>query len=119
MVTAAMACAQRASRSEPVPHVPLVPHASVIAQVFVLDWYVNRWLDTLSSVWRDASSGAHVHSVSRSLATRSSPRELAVIASGVLLTDDTDWEEIRELVIESYRVLAPKAHRTARLERVP
>jgi hypothetical protein len=27
---------------------------------------------------------------------------------GVLLTDDTDWEEIRELVIESYRVLAPK-----------
>jgi hypothetical protein len=27
---------------------------------------------------------------------------------GVLLTDDTDWEEIRELVVESYRVLAPK-----------
>ena len=27
---------------------------------------------------------------------------------GVLLTDDTDWEEIRELVSESYRVLAPK-----------
>jgi hypothetical protein len=27
---------------------------------------------------------------------------------GVLLTEDTDWEEIRELVIESYRVLAPK-----------
>jgi hypothetical protein len=27
---------------------------------------------------------------------------------GVLLNDDTDWEEIRELVIESYRVLAPK-----------
>jgi hypothetical protein len=27
---------------------------------------------------------------------------------GVMLTDDTDWEEIRELVIESYRVLAPK-----------
>jgi hypothetical protein len=27
---------------------------------------------------------------------------------GVLLTDDTDWGEIRELVIESYRVLAPK-----------
>jgi hypothetical protein len=26
----------------------------------------------------------------------------------VLLTDDTDWEEIRELVIESYRALAPK-----------
>jgi hypothetical protein len=25
-----------------------------------------------------------------------------------LLTDDTDWEEIRELVTESYRVLAPK-----------
>ena len=27
---------------------------------------------------------------------------------GVLLSDDTDWEEIRELVIESYRILAPK-----------
>ena len=27
---------------------------------------------------------------------------------GVLLTDDADWEEIRELVIESYRILAPK-----------
>ena len=27
---------------------------------------------------------------------------------GVLLTDDTDWDEIRELVTESYRVVAPK-----------
>jgi hypothetical protein len=27
---------------------------------------------------------------------------------GVLLTKETDWEEIRELVTESYRVLAPK-----------
>ena len=27
---------------------------------------------------------------------------------GVQLTDDTDWEEIRELVTESYRRLAPK-----------
>jgi Ser/Thr protein kinase RdoA (MazF antagonist) len=27
---------------------------------------------------------------------------------GVLLTDDTDWQEIRELVTESYRILAPK-----------
>ena len=26
----------------------------------------------------------------------------------VLLTNDTDWEEIRELVTESYRLLAPK-----------
>ena len=26
----------------------------------------------------------------------------------VLLTDDTDWEEIRELVTDSYRILAPK-----------
>jgi hypothetical protein len=26
----------------------------------------------------------------------------------VVLTDDTDWVEIRELVIESYRILAPK-----------
>lgn len=27
---------------------------------------------------------------------------------GVRLTDDTDWDEIRELVTESYRLLAPK-----------
>ena len=27
---------------------------------------------------------------------------------GVLLTNDTNWEEIRELVTESYRILAPK-----------
>jgi YjbR len=27
---------------------------------------------------------------------------------GVVLTGDTDWEEVRELVIESYRILAPK-----------
>jgi len=27
---------------------------------------------------------------------------------GLRLTDDTDWEEIRELVTESYRRLAPK-----------
>jgi hypothetical protein len=26
----------------------------------------------------------------------------------VILTGDTDWEEIRELVTESYRILAPK-----------
>jgi hypothetical protein len=26
----------------------------------------------------------------------------------VVLADDTDWEEIRELVMESYRILAPK-----------
>ena len=26
----------------------------------------------------------------------------------VVLTGDTDWDEIRELVIESYRILAPK-----------
>ena len=26
----------------------------------------------------------------------------------VVLTDDTNWEEIRELVTESYRILAPK-----------
>ena len=29
----------------------------------------------------------------------------------VLLTGDTDWEEIRELVTESYRILAPKTVR--------
>jgi len=34
---------------------------------------------------------------------------------GVRLSDDTDWEEIRELVTESYRVLAPKKL-TARLD---
>jgi hypothetical protein len=28
--------------------------------------------------------------------------------TGVLLTAETDWEEIRELVTESYRILAPK-----------
>jgi hypothetical protein len=27
---------------------------------------------------------------------------------GLLLTDATDWEEIRELVTDSYRILAPK-----------
>jgi hypothetical protein len=27
---------------------------------------------------------------------------------GVLLAEDPDWEEVRELIIESYRVLAPK-----------
>jgi hypothetical protein len=27
---------------------------------------------------------------------------------GVLLDGDTDWDEIRELVTESYRILAPK-----------
>jgi hypothetical protein len=27
---------------------------------------------------------------------------------GVLLSEGTDWEEVRELVTESYRVLAPK-----------
>jgi hypothetical protein len=27
---------------------------------------------------------------------------------GVRLTDDTDWEQMRELVTESYRLLAPK-----------
>ncbi|CAA9270310.1 MAG: hypothetical protein AVDCRST_MAG50-3323 [uncultured Acidimicrobiales bacterium] len=36
-------------------------------------------------------------------ASRSGPDRL-----GVLLTDDTDWDEIRELVTESYRILAPK-----------
>ena len=35
---------------------------------------------------------------------------------GVLLTNDTDWQEIRELVTDSYRILAPKKL-TAPLER--
>ena len=34
---------------------------------------------------------------------------------GVRLTDQTDWEQIRELVTDSYRVLAPKKL-TARLD---
>jgi hypothetical protein len=34
---------------------------------------------------------------------------------GVRLTDETDWEEVRELVTESYRRLAPKKL-TARLD---
>jgi hypothetical protein len=33
----------------------------------------------------------------------------------ILLTDDTDWDEIRELVTESQRILAPKKL-TARLD---
>ena len=32
---------------------------------------------------------------------------------GVLLSDDTDWDEIRELVNESYRILAPKKLRSS------
>jgi predicted DNA-binding protein (MmcQ/YjbR family) len=36
-------------------------------------------------------------------ASRASRDRIAVV-----LTDDTDWEEIRELVTESYRILAPK-----------
>jgi hypothetical protein len=32
----------------------------------------------------------------------------------VVLADDTDWEEIGELVTESYRILAEEAHRAAR-----
>jgi hypothetical protein len=36
------------------------------------------------------------------------PRRAGHDRIGVWLADDTDWEEIRELVAESYRVLAPK-----------
>ena len=36
------------------------------------------------------------------------PRRAGHDRIGVWLTDDTDWEEIRELVTASYRVLAPK-----------
>ncbi len=36
------------------------------------------------------------------------PRRTGRDRIGVFLADDTDWEEIRELVTESYRVLAPK-----------
>jgi hypothetical protein len=37
---------------------------------------------------------------------------------GVWITADTDWEEVRELVIESYRRLTPKKL-TARLDEQP
>jgi hypothetical protein len=36
------------------------------------------------------------------------PRRAGRDRIGVFLADDTDWEEIRELDTESYRVLAPK-----------
>jgi hypothetical protein len=36
------------------------------------------------------------------------PRRARPDRVGVWLTSDTDWEEVQELVIESYRVLAPK-----------
>ena len=36
------------------------------------------------------------------------PVPLLVLRAGVLLTDDTDWDEIRELMTGSYRILAPK-----------
>jgi predicted DNA-binding protein (MmcQ/YjbR family) len=36
------------------------------------------------------------------------PRRTKRDRIGVLLTKETDWEEIRELVTESYRILAPK-----------
>jgi hypothetical protein len=36
------------------------------------------------------------------------PRRAGRDRIGVWLTQHTDWEEIRELVTESYRVLAPK-----------
>ena len=43
------------------------------------------------------------------------PRRARHDRIGVWLSDGTDWEEVRELVIESYRLLAPKKL-TARLE---
>jgi hypothetical protein len=43
------------------------------------------------------------------------PREARHDRIGVWLTGDTDWEEVRELVTESYRALAPKKL-TERLE---
>jgi hypothetical protein len=36
------------------------------------------------------------------------PRRSAADRIGVWLTDDPDWEELRAILIESYRVLAPK-----------
>jgi hypothetical protein len=43
-------------------------------------------------------AGGHPFSASRT------GRDRVVVA----VTDGTDWEEIRELAIESYRILAPK-----------
>ena len=42
------------------------------------------------------------------LATRSTASAPAMTASLSVLTDDTDREEIRELMTESYRILAPR-----------
>lgn len=36
------------------------------------------------------------------------PRRARSDRLGVWVTDDTDWKEIREIVTESYRILAPK-----------
>jgi hypothetical protein len=36
------------------------------------------------------------------------PRRAGRDRIGVWLTDHTDWEEIREIVTQSYRILAPK-----------
>lgn len=36
------------------------------------------------------------------------PRRARPDRIGIWLADDTDWEEVREVVTESYRLLAPK-----------
>jgi hypothetical protein len=70
-------------------------------------------------VARESSSGRPV----TLLVLRADPEERAALLAGghpfyasragpgrvaVVLTDDTDWDEIRELVTQSYRMLAPK-----------
>jgi hypothetical protein len=47
--------------------------------------------------------GALLHTGHPFFAPRAGPGRI-----GVMLTHDTDWQEIRELVTDSYRILAPK-----------
>jgi hypothetical protein len=59
---------------------------------------------TLLVLRADAEERAVLLSIGHPFYTSRAGRDRIV----VVLTDDTDWDEIRELVIESYRVLAPK-----------
>jgi hypothetical protein len=58
----------------------------------------------LVRLWADPFDGRALLALGHPFfASRNGPDRI-----GVLLTDDTDWEEMRELVTDSYRVLAPK-----------
>ena len=75
---------------------------------------------TFAYVFAIADPSGHVFAM---LACRAEPEERAALVAmghpyfaprsgvdriGVVLEDDTDWDEIAELVVESYRLLAPK-----------